>query len=504
MDVRARVLAGLLLLLAAGPGWAVVYVDSRSPGPVRDGKSWSTAYATISKAISTSMGGDIWIKAGVYPEQITLKHCVNLYGGFLGYETSASQRLLGAFPTVIEARKRWRAIDVPQNAWVMIDGLTIKRGRADVGAGIRCNTSSRVNIRNCDISDCEATDQAGGVYYGMYTQGEMTDCRVSRCKAVNGGAGVIEYHSYPTWWRNVIVRNHASASGGGVYCPFHSGALLENCTLAHNSADVNGGAVYAHYGGPVTLNYCILAFNLAPEGGGIYGGGGSSQATLSHCDFHANAGGDFGGAIVTPAPSLGNVYVDPLFVMPSRDDFHLSLGSPCAGIGAYPVGPACAVDRIGTAKTLPNETPVQLSAKAVGFVDGSTVYVQELDRAAGIAVAGLTGSQAGDLLYSITGTITTDAYGKRCLSGASATLHARGVYAVRPLGVGVGGLEPTAGVLVRAWGIAEDVTPLGFALALNGRRVPVRWSGAGAVEGAFARVTGVRTSAGELVASSVH
>jgi hypothetical protein len=299
---------GLLLLLTAGPGEAVVYVDARSPGPVRDGKSWSTAYATISKAISASIGGDIWIKAGVYPEHITLKHCVNLYGGFLGYETSANQRLLGAFPTVIEGGRRRRAIDVPQDAWVTIDGLTIRRGRADVGAGIRCNTGSRVNIRNC----------------------------------------------------------------------------------------------------------------------------------------------------------------------------------------------------IGTAKTLPDGTPVQLSAKAVGCVDGTTVYVQELDRAAGIAVTGPTDLQAGDLLHSIAGTLATDVYGERYLSGASAGLHARGVYAPKPLGVGVAGLEQTAGVLVRAWGVAEGVTPSGFGLVLNGRRVFVRWSGAGVVEGGFACVTGVRTSASELVASWVH
>ncbi len=499
-----RPAVALVLCLLPSACTAVVYVDAGATGSVHDGRSWTTAYTSIQQAINASIGGDIWIRGGVYAEPVTLKHTVNLYGGFLGWETLADQRLIGAFPTIIDGRKKWRGIDVPAGAWCTIDGIVVRRGCADTGAGVRCNTNSIVKLRNCRIEDCRAWQQAGGVYYAAYTQGEMTDCRILRCSAPNGGGGIVEYHSYPTWTRCVIARNQATVSGGGVYCPFHSGALLVNCTLASNTADVNGGAVYAHYGGPVTLNYCILFSNYAPEGGAVYGGGGSSQTTLNHCDFYANSIADFGGAIVAPSPVLGPLYVDPMFVAPSLDDYHLAPGSPCSGMGAFTYESAYTIDRIGEASTLPLGASARMISKVVSFVDGDTVYVQEPDRAAAIAVRGLSGYRLGDLLTSVSGTLSVNEQGYLQLTNASATRLATSVYRPKPLGMDLTCLERAHSLLARTWGRAWDVSASGFTLVGGMGSVSVRWQGPSPLPGDAVVVTGVYTVLGDLAASDVR
>lgn len=51
-----------------------------------DGNSWATAYATISHALSQcneNAGMEIWVAAGTYTENLTMKSGVNVYGGFI-------------------------------------------------------------------------------------------------------------------------------------------------------------------------------------------------------------------------------------------------------------------------------------------------------------------------------------------------------------------------------------------------------------------------------------
>ncbi len=311
--------------------FAAAYVDPSSPGPLHNGRTWKTAYLRISDALAKTSSGDIWVRGGLFRERIKLGKYQNIIGGFAGWETSPANRAPGE-KTIIDAELKGRAIDIPNQARCMLDGLVIRNGFADRGAGVRCATNSTVKIRNCFVENCTATDQGGAIYYGMYTCGEVSDCIITNNAAAFGGGIVVEYHSYPVLKRNIIAWNTARNSGGGVYCPFHSGARLENCIIAFNLAGVNGGAVYSFQGGPVILSSSILAFNSASIAGGIFGGGVSSAATVSKCCLWGNAGGDYGGAIRVPPISAKNIYADPLFIDAPNGDFHLSSDSPCIGL----------------------------------------------------------------------------------------------------------------------------------------------------------------------------
>ena len=77
---------------SANPADAVVrYVDSRA-APGGNGLSWATAYDSLSTALTATQSGDqIWVAAGRYVGNFTLKLGVELYGGFAGTETELTQ-----------------------------------------------------------------------------------------------------------------------------------------------------------------------------------------------------------------------------------------------------------------------------------------------------------------------------------------------------------------------------------------------------------------------------
>ena len=495
----------LALLLAARAMATVVYVDAAANGPVHNGSSWATAYTTITAAVnSLAFGGEVRIRAGTYRECITVNSYVTLYGGFLGGETAISQRLIGAFPTIIDAGFKGGTITIPTQARVTLDGLTVRRGVAINGGGICCNTNAIVYIRNCRVENCRALTTGGGVYYGKYTQGQMSDSVITGCSAPNGGGGVVEYHSYPTWRRVVIFRNRATTSGGGLYCPFHSGADLGNCTLVYNTAGATGGAFHAVYGGNSTYNYCIISGNSAPSGGGIYGEGSGAMPTFSHCDFWQNSGENWAGSIPTPSPTAGNFYSDPLFIMPQYDEYHLRAGSPCSGAGAYALESVYKIDRIGVAKMLEDGAQVQLCGKIVGCADGSETYIQEPDRASAIALTGLSGRARSDIMASVTGALFTNAQGVRMLNATASSLHPYGSCEPRPLAARPSWLRSAPGLYARTWGRVTGVSASGFTLSDGSLQLPVRWSGDGVAPGDFVSVSGAYTAGGDFRASSVQ
>jgi len=501
-----RITISLLLCLigiSAAHGATVVRVDSDAPGPVHNGSSWATAYTSIGQALTAvGSGAEVWIAAGIYRESVTMTQYSKLCGGFLGYETSIAQRLVGAFPTVIDPSGAGRGIDIPNGVRSTIDGITIRNGRADDGAGIRCQGDSTTSIINCRIENCKATNRGGGIYTARYTYGTFAGCDMVRNKALNGGGAYIENHSYPVLRNCLIIRNKATASGGGVYGPYHAGPDFENCTIAYNSADVSGGGAFDAYGSPMILNYCIVTFNSAPVGGGLFGGDTSSALTYSHCDLYGNAGGDLGGAIKPALPGYGNFSADPLFLMPDRDEFRLRLDSPCAGIGVYPLDSPYNLDRIGIAKLLPDGAQAKINRLVVSYVDGGTVYLQSPDRSTAIAVQGLSGYNAGDLLASVVGTLGTNPAGAKILSASGSILHATGVYTPDPLGSTIRALSGMIGLRTKTWGRVTEVLPGGFRLSDGGTGVPVRWPGVVQLDD-LVSVTGVYTIDSDLLATEV-
>ncbi len=501
----------LYMCLMALAARCQVYVDAGAPATGQTGKSWATAFTTITAALnSMPSGGTVWIKAGVYQEHLTLPNATSLYGGFLGYEISLTQRELGISATVLDAGQAGPGIYVPQNDYAKIDGFTIINGLAANGGGIDCENTSTVGIHNCCIQDCQAQANGGGIYFSNYVDDNtgdrtITNCVITNNIAPNGGGLYIGYHCYPTITGCVITGNQATV-GGGLNLPFHSGANLVNCTVAYNVADSVAGAVYSYYGGPHEISECIFAFNSAPVSGGFWGDdegkpGNLTSTTITNCDLFSNSGGDWGGNIPDPGPSANNLFVDPMFLMPGDGAYNLTIGSPCAGMGAYPLGSTYSLGSIGVAKLLGDGNSVTLQGKIVSCVDSNTIYLQEPGRFSGIAVQGTTGYAQGQILSSVIGTLSTDSSGCRLLTATSSTLLTGAKWSFAPLGTRISWLAPLTGVYTRTWGRVENPSSSGFTLVDGKSSVQVRYSGAEPAAGDYAIVTGVRTNDGSVLAT---
>ena len=117
-------------------------------------------------------------------------------------------------------------------------GLTIKNGNAIYGGGILCSNNVAPIIRNCVITENNASD-GGGVY----------------TKAAS-----------PLFHTCEFTENVSSNSGGGIHISYQGNAAITKCTIHGNKA-LNGGGI-AVLGGILTVNKSFLTKNKAEENGG--------------------------------------------------------------------------------------------------------------------------------------------------------------------------------------------------------------------------------------------
>lgn len=93
----------------------VIFVDETSSAISPDGKSWSTAYPSLTAALESNMFGkeEIWIAKGTYSIKSGADHAtrfslitdIDLYGGFKGSENSREQRNWKKNVTVLTGAK---------------------------------------------------------------------------------------------------------------------------------------------------------------------------------------------------------------------------------------------------------------------------------------------------------------------------------------------------------------------------------------------------------------
>lgn len=109
----------------------VIYVNEASTAVFPDGKSWSSAYPSLTHAFRSTMSGkkEIWIAKGTYAVQrdseqtkgFSLVSEIQLYGGFKGSETKREQRDWKMNATVLSGMKANKS-DVFQNVYNLVLG----------------------------------------------------------------------------------------------------------------------------------------------------------------------------------------------------------------------------------------------------------------------------------------------------------------------------------------------------------------------------------------------
>lgn len=310
-----------------------LYVKAKGGADGSDGKSWETAFQTITRAIeeTESDGGlyDIWVAEGTYRESVTVDVStrVSLCGGFMGDETQLSQRDTMSSPTIIDGQ--YQRLCVRNSG--LLDRCEITRGNGNTGSDTWYTCAGGIsNVRgvvsNCVVHDNRATRKDlpgsdGGWGGGIYNdEGSILACDVYSNVSDSRGGGICSIGGEITSCTihgNLVYyggtdpyQDEYDAAGGGVYA---TGSAITNCTVEQNTAGGSGGGIFldrVYLGSEYSavMNCEVRGNKAGSDGGGIAN---LVPADIADCVIRDNVagkrgGGSFGGGDMTECDIFGN------------------------------------------------------------------------------------------------------------------------------------------------------------------------------------------------------
>jgi len=299
-----------------------------------DGHTWgSDAFDKIQDGIDTvASPGTVYVTAGSYVENLTLKGGLNILGA-------------GAQSTTIDgggADSVVTAIDIGSET--VLDGFTITNGTGTThgsyytyGGGFYIS-NSLITIRNNVITANHGSDGAGGIeaydsVIGIYNN------NISENSGWWGGA--ITLHRSGAEIANNIINKNDCGYGGAIFVTDSSQATIINnqVTLTSIGMGLSPGIGIGESSTAVIINNTI-ANNL---GNGIATGtysvrGGMGSAIITNCilwgnnDDLANLAATYSN-IEDADLGEGNISEYPMFVNLAAGDYHLKPTSPCIDAG---------------------------------------------------------------------------------------------------------------------------------------------------------------------------
>lgn len=159
----------------------------------------------------------------------------------------------------------------------ILDGFTIRNGRANIGAGILIDQASPT-IRNAVLTGNAAVDV--GNSYGR-----------------GGGIAARGTHAHPTITCTKFLRNTADYGGGGLLSAYSATPYLRSNLFEGNKAPYGGG-IAVHLSGRLDLGWTQLLANQATgDGGGIHAGTTYGNVLVRQTWFKGNTAGNDGGGM---------------------------------------------------------------------------------------------------------------------------------------------------------------------------------------------------------------
>jgi hypothetical protein len=203
----------------------------------------------------------------------------------------------------------------------------IRHNTAIAGGGIRCEFSD-ANIIGNEISDNNA-DSGGGISCSYSEDSQMIAKNKIAGNASNSGGGIYFATSSPEMQNNEIIDNTAKW-GGGIGCYDGSSPEIINTTITMNVASDGGGAINCGKGSsPVLVNSILWADS--PQEIRFNPQEASNRVTISYSDIQGGEGGIQKNGNGSVDWLAGNINADPKFCSPG--DCNLQSGSPCINSG---------------------------------------------------------------------------------------------------------------------------------------------------------------------------
>ena len=245
-----------------------IYADSTQAGDA-DGRTPTTAFATLQEAIDAAIAGDtVEAAPGTYAPIST---------GNKAMEIRSSD---GAAVTLIDggnARRCATLGDSASETATRLIGFTLRNGdsQSGNGGGSRYGTLESCVIVSNTASGANA--EGGGAYGGI-----LRNCILKSNTATLGSMGIAGGGASRAILENCTISGNEGRGGGGMAC-----CTLRDCVVESNSAAWDGGGAL-----DCTASRCVFRGNTAG-----YDGGGAESGSFDNCLFIGNIAGKTGGGV---------------------------------------------------------------------------------------------------------------------------------------------------------------------------------------------------------------
>jgi Right handed beta helix region len=298
MRTRLSSALSLSLMLALAPVAAAdtLFVDADLATGADDGSSWPDAFQGalgLQDALAAAVAGDqIFVAQGTYLATDTgvrtisfaLKIGVEVYGSFLGGETSPAERPpFGTAPSVLSgdlAGNDGLAIfsdntihlvtTTGTDATAVLDGFVVSSGAAaaagannDRGAGILCLGAVSPTIRNCRFVGNRCTFGGAAGYVNNGGAPSFTDCSFEDGDGNNFGGAFDIAGGGAVLFERCFFRGNTADRGGALEIFSTTGAVVNNCVFQDNVATGTGGGggLWIGSGGNARVRNCTIMDN---------------------------------------------------------------------------------------------------------------------------------------------------------------------------------------------------------------------------------------------------
>ncbi|MHC4617547.1 MAG: right-handed parallel beta-helix repeat-containing protein [Planctomycetota bacterium] len=209
----------------------------------------------------------------------------------------------------------------------IIEDNWIIGNRSLLGAGVHITYTSSPTVRDNLIKSNIAGNWGGAGVYVIARSHPVIERNViiENESAVGAGIGVFS-SSRPLIRNNFIVKNR---KGSGIYIQQSDPKVFHN-TIADNTAPTYGGGIECKLDCAPTIEHNVITSNGVGFGINLDSG---SSAVMRYNNVWNHGAGNYGQDIPDQTGINGNISVEPGFVNPDGNDYHLSYNSGCVSSG---------------------------------------------------------------------------------------------------------------------------------------------------------------------------
>ncbi len=308
------VLLAVLGMMQAKPSQAAPNAGAiRYAAPGRSDSALCTLAdpCSLRAAVSQSADNDeVRAAAGTYTSDdklsavMAIDKSVTILGGYTVDDWNNRDPLLNE--TILDGEGLVRVVEIIGATSPLIDGFTIRNGRAAEGAGVYNQTGSPAISNNFIYGNAAFTgsQRGGGIFDGGSAVIENNTIFNNQTNGSNGNGIYLDNMADSTIRGNHIYNNTSpnlsQGIGGAIYLHTDSGqgarALIEDNVIYNNSA-FNGGGIFAQFDTDVRLYNNFIYGNQALGTSQFAGGIGLlGTADVWHNTIYANQA-DFGGGL---------------------------------------------------------------------------------------------------------------------------------------------------------------------------------------------------------------